>query len=281
VGAFGDILRSRRQEMGYTLEQIEEETKIRRYYLKALEEERFEVLPGRVYAIGFVRRYARFLELNEEEVVEWFKAIVDESEPPAEAEIVEDKEQRFPVKIPLKNIIIGLLFLFLAVWAGKALVGFMTAHVEEDRNAPQVTDNAQPPSEPRASVTPKAPVEPQTPDDPSVPEPETQKPVEPAQPEKPPAVQPPSTPEPEVPTSTEPVTVRLRATERAWVTINVDGEHAYSGIMEPNEETEVRGGKVKVKSGNAGGIALVVDGKNIGPMGESGQVVEKTFGADS
>ena len=117
-------------------------------------------------------------------------------------------------------------------------------------------------------------------DEPSVPEPETQKPVEPAH-QKAAGSSAAFNPEPEVPTSTEPVTVRLRATERAWVTINVDGEHAYSGIMEPNEETEVRGGKVKVKSGNAGGIALVVDGKNIGPMGESGQVVEKTFGADS
>ena len=266
--------------MGYTLEQIEEETKIRRYYLKALEEERFDVLPARVYAIGFVRRYARFLELNEEEVVEWFKAIVDEPEEPTREKIPEDREPRFPVKIPLKNIIIGLLFLFLAVGAGKALIGFMTAHVEEGSHVPQVTENAPPRSE-SPVTTPKAPVEPQTPDKPAVSEPETKRTAEPTQPSKPTAVQPSSTSGPEAPTITEPVTVRLRATERAWVTINVDGEHAYTGIMEPNEETEVKGGKVKVKTGNAGGITLAVDGRNIGAMGTSGQVVEKIFGADS
>lgn len=66
----GSALRSRRQELGLSLEKIAEQTKIRKSYLDALEEERFEELPGRVYVIGFIQNYARFLGLPAEPLLE-------------------------------------------------------------------------------------------------------------------------------------------------------------------------------------------------------------------
>ena len=46
----------RRESLGLTLEHIEEETKIRKLYLDAIEKERFNILPPRVYATGFVKK---------------------------------------------------------------------------------------------------------------------------------------------------------------------------------------------------------------------------------
>ena len=49
---------------GLDLPRIEEATKIRGKYLRALEEERFEVLPGDTYVKGFLRTYADYLGLE-------------------------------------------------------------------------------------------------------------------------------------------------------------------------------------------------------------------------
>lgn len=69
MGALGDQLRQARENRGLSLEQVEEVTHIRRAFLQALEEERFDVLPGDVYVKGFLRNYARFLNLNSDEMM--------------------------------------------------------------------------------------------------------------------------------------------------------------------------------------------------------------------
>ena len=53
---FGEKLREAREAKGYSLDYIEEETKIRKLYIEALEQETFDLLPPKVYATGFVRR---------------------------------------------------------------------------------------------------------------------------------------------------------------------------------------------------------------------------------
>ena len=45
----GNSLREARLRQGYELPRVEADTKIRAKYLRALEEERFEVLPGETY----------------------------------------------------------------------------------------------------------------------------------------------------------------------------------------------------------------------------------------
>lgn len=73
MGRIGEALRKAREEKGITLRQAEEATKIRLKYLDALEREEFTQLPGRVYAIGFLRNYARYLGLDWQELVEELK----------------------------------------------------------------------------------------------------------------------------------------------------------------------------------------------------------------
>jgi cytoskeletal protein RodZ len=69
VGAFGEKLRQQREKRGLTIEAISNATKISPRMLLALEEERFDQLPGGVFNKGFVRAYARQLGLSEEETL--------------------------------------------------------------------------------------------------------------------------------------------------------------------------------------------------------------------
>ncbi len=60
----GNSLREARLRQGLEIPRIEAETKIRGKYLRALEEEQFEVLPGDTYVKGFLKTYADFLGLD-------------------------------------------------------------------------------------------------------------------------------------------------------------------------------------------------------------------------
>jgi hypothetical protein len=68
----GLVLQEARIRQGASLEEVERSTCIRRANLELLEEERFDELPGDVYAAGFVRSYAGFLGLDADRLVEAF-----------------------------------------------------------------------------------------------------------------------------------------------------------------------------------------------------------------
>lgn len=69
----GSVLRRTRLQSGRKLEQVSRALNIRLQHLAAIEESRFERLPGRAYAIGFVRSYAAYLGLDEAMTVARFK----------------------------------------------------------------------------------------------------------------------------------------------------------------------------------------------------------------
>jgi cytoskeleton protein RodZ len=60
----GPALREARERQQLSYSQVEEGTKIRSRYIRALEEEDFSVLPGPTYTKGFLRAYADFLGLD-------------------------------------------------------------------------------------------------------------------------------------------------------------------------------------------------------------------------
>jgi transcriptional regulator with XRE-family HTH domain len=73
----GERLREARSKQGLTLDSAASRTRIRRDYLEALETMDPRGLPAQAYAIGYLRTYARFLELDEAAIVEQFKAEAD------------------------------------------------------------------------------------------------------------------------------------------------------------------------------------------------------------
>jgi cytoskeletal protein RodZ len=74
----GSSLRQARVHRGIELAQVATETRIRTRYLQALEEERFELLPGSVYAKGFLRAYADCLGLETNTVLRALRLLRDE-----------------------------------------------------------------------------------------------------------------------------------------------------------------------------------------------------------
>ncbi len=69
---FGPWLRRQREMREITLREISDATKISLRYLQALEDERFDLLPAMVFAKGFLRQYARYVGLDQDEVVNRF-----------------------------------------------------------------------------------------------------------------------------------------------------------------------------------------------------------------
>ncbi len=70
----GEALRCTRLHYGKTIPDIEKALRIRASQIDAIECGDVERLPGRVYAIGFVRSYAEYLGLDGAQVVQLFKA---------------------------------------------------------------------------------------------------------------------------------------------------------------------------------------------------------------
>jgi cytoskeleton protein RodZ len=60
----GPSLREARERRGLSYSDVEIGTKVRSRYIKALEDERFDILPGPTYTKGFLRAYADFLGLD-------------------------------------------------------------------------------------------------------------------------------------------------------------------------------------------------------------------------
>lgn len=74
----GDMLREARTSRGLSLSDAERGTRIRQKYLVALEDDNLAALPSPMYARGFLRNYAQYLELNSDEVLNMFD---EESQP--------------------------------------------------------------------------------------------------------------------------------------------------------------------------------------------------------
>ncbi len=68
-----DILREEREKKGFSLEEVEKTTKIRKEFLIAIEEGKFHTLPSESYALGFVKNYATFLGLSSNKISPLFK----------------------------------------------------------------------------------------------------------------------------------------------------------------------------------------------------------------
>jgi hypothetical protein len=79
----GSSLRAARMRQELELSQAERDTRIRAKYLRALEDERFDVLPGPAYTKGFLRTYADYLGLDAQPFVEEYNARFAPEEEPA------------------------------------------------------------------------------------------------------------------------------------------------------------------------------------------------------
>jgi len=113
--SIGEFLHARRLEQGLSLEEVATSTRIRQSHLQALEEGRFEALPGEAYRRGFLRTYAGALGLDPQVILERYRSEVDqgaESTP-----VLSEGAVEFPAEVavggryrwPFRLLIIALL----------------------------------------------------------------------------------------------------------------------------------------------------------------------------
>jgi cytoskeleton protein RodZ len=285
----GADLRSARMRRGLSLADVAHDLRIRQVHLVALEDGRFDGLPGRTYVVGFLRSYGRYLGLDAEELVTRFREESGHLSAPAELNFPEPLN---PASLPTGRLALAALAVGVVVFGGWYIV--------QDRANPPL-DLVQPvPEELAQAVGTTAAAEPTAATEPDVaataraePQPE---PV--AEPEPEPVVadveaEEPLIPELEVPESTAAATetsaayvptaygqtnaggrVVLRAVAESWIQVNgPGGELVVTRILRPGDLYAVpdRSGLTLV-TGNAGGLEVLVDGAPVPSLGAVGEV---------
>lgn len=69
----GRKLSEARRQRGWSLDEVAERIRVRREFLEALEEMNVKLLPGKAYALAFLRSYARELGIDEKAIVDQFQ----------------------------------------------------------------------------------------------------------------------------------------------------------------------------------------------------------------
>jgi cytoskeletal protein RodZ len=116
----GETLRATRQRMGLDLQAVAAQLRIRYPHLQAMEAGRFEELPGRIYAIGFLRTYGEHLGLDPDAVVEAFKQET--------SAIQEPGRLVFPIPAPETRTPRGWLIVLCLIVAGGLYGGWYYSH---------------------------------------------------------------------------------------------------------------------------------------------------------
>lgn len=285
MGSFGERLRREREKRGVTLEEISAATKIGTRSLRALEQEEFNKLPGGIFNKGFVRAYAKFLGIDEEQTVAEYNAAMGEYEGNNQElmqKLVAESERRAQearAEAEARNNVNGgrgwgwmtALVVFVAL-------AFGVWHLYSTRAAQDAPSVEAQQNETPASVTPSPEAAP-------VPAPANETP-----PQSPSGTSADATPAPPLgsetvtslsPDRTAPVqadaasatepgfVVVVRARKESWISASADGRQLFSRILKPETTAPVRAKEtVKLVVGNAGGVEISFNGKPIDPVGD-------------
>ena len=111
--SIGLKLKTSREALGYSIEQIARETNIAKNYLNALEAEDFETFPGETYLLGFLRNYSEYLGIDPEEMINLYRNMMIQEQPAPMEELLDTK----------KSVPAGLIIAIVAV-LGLAAAGY-------------------------------------------------------------------------------------------------------------------------------------------------------------
>ncbi len=244
----GEVLRSRREALGLAPEQVHAQLRIPVRYLRAIEEDRFDLFDSPQYAKGFVRSYAQFLGLDPEPLVAEVGRMLGTSRRP---HLVAPGGE-----VPIRPVTAPPRWRRWLVWAGLvAAAGVLTVAYVGYRQLQAFYTATSPPPEgqPVPQVAP-------------VPQP------------RPEAVTSPRFP---VAMAGEPtVRVVLTAEDVSWLRVVADGRRVFEGFIRTGERREWEAQEtLSVVIGNAGGVRVRVNEEDLGILGAPGEVVRRTFSA--
>lgn len=275
----GQLLRQTREAKNLSLADVEAQIRIRRRYLAALEAGDWSELPNEVVARGFLQTYARFLEIDPATLA----ALEGRPAPPPNAptppppapppayqpialDLFDDSTRR--VRLYRRLLRLGL-FGLVAVAIGFALVRWGVPFVLES-NGESVAPTATLPPAGTPAPPPVIIVGEATP---------TPTPLPLGLPAV--AATPTPTPTPATPTPTPTATpisqivVSVGVGQRAWLRVLADEQVVFEGIAEAGFAREFTAARtLQLRTGNAGGVTLVVNGQTLPALGEVGAIVE-------
>ena len=246
MGSFGERLQREREMRGITLEEIADSTKIGTRSLRALEQEDFDKLPGGIFNKGFVRAYARYLGIDEEQAVTDFLAAAGEPEQPLPSPLPKEKLADSGSSRRSWTTLLALVALAAGGFAAWKLNLGPFAN-----RAPQAAEALKP--------TPAAPpaVAAATPSQ-ATPESSSGSAAKPA--------------------AGEGFVLLVRAREDSWVSITADGRVVMEGTLAAAQTREVRAKKnVVLKLGNAAGVEVSQNGAALPPLGRAKEVKTVVF----
>ena len=126
----GQILKEEREKKFYTLEEVEKSTKIRKELLLALEEGQYDKLPPATFVQGFIKNYGKFLGLNTEKLLSYFRREFSEVRNPARVlsslkSPIDSKKIKLTPGMILIGVIVTLVVIFFTyLWFQyRSLVG--------------------------------------------------------------------------------------------------------------------------------------------------------------
>jgi cytoskeletal protein RodZ len=294
----GHILREARETKGYTLAEVQDQTRISTRYLEALEGGEYDILPTAVHVRGFLRNYARFLGLDPEPLLNRYlfqhanrpHPLIRRSDPSLPITpplpLPQDREQVFfdPVNMEvgtgtprdtesaLRLVIILALIIAIALVANRFIPLIINnedgnqALLEDITTAVQnVISNEE--LEPTAEAIPENLL------------PENEINTSTGRNE---GGSNPLTPVPtraSLPATLETIRLRLDITERTWMEVTIDGDIVFTGwakLGDPPYEWEAQE-EAKVNTGNAVGVFVTINDIELGRMGERGQNREEVW----
>lgn len=255
----GEILRKTREESGLDLQEVALILKIRHEHLRAIENNDFEKLPAEVFTIGYIREYAKFLKISADPLIVAYKETRSREDRPGEV---------MPEPLPVKKIPVSrrMLLYLLIITALITVVAFLTY------SRPAKT----PAKETREIIA--QPVPPTDNDEKKLPSPALAPQIEPI---------PQSTPVQHVAPAPKPAIasgkyiLKATAVENTWLRVDMDNGKREDIFMRPGESKEWTSQKgFSLWLGNAGGIRLTLNSKDLGAPGLSGHTIRLKLPAE-
>jgi cytoskeleton protein RodZ len=258
VGAY---LSQERKRKEISLVDISKVTRIAVQYLEALERDEFKTLPASIFVRGFLRTYAVHIGLDPKEVLRIYEAQMSSlAEPEMERAASRKKAE------PLVKYISTLFIIAIAV-------GIAFFYFVKETNVPPPS----PPASPPETIQPGTPLTKASPSEsPAARDKEPPKTLEAKKPEKglegfSAAV--PSKAEGDKKKEQRQV-LKVQATELTWLRIQSDDLPDVEALLHPMETaTWTARRQFKITVGNAGGTEISFNGKPLGALGASGEVV--------
>ncbi len=261
----GATIRAARAARGMSLADLHTATKVAVRLLAALEEDHYEELPPIAFTRGFVKSVARELGLDPVPLlraVESAMGAAARTKPAvASLEVAVVPAARRSGRRRLLAVA-GAAAIFLA-----AAVSYSVYRQVREFDLPFPTAVTPSPEPVSPAASPQA-----------APSPQVASPAQPATAASPPTADIGSQAGAGAGGS---VTIEMSATGRSWIRVSAGGRLVYEGFIGAGQQRRWQAsGPVTVRLGNAGAVALTVNGRALGVIGGSGEVVERTFGGE-